>query len=319
MQHNIEVSEKNDGSSGQIALSFTKNQFADFIAGLLGKPQTITKHFEGSFCINKDTVINLFQIINQRIYQQNDGKIIQFRATVYYSDSTSTTLDGYEHFVHYNESHPVVSQGLNLNFVYLIKFAGKENYEKQEVDITFGHNENFQQLNGFPFQFVSGNLGISFRIQHTARSWGGDMESLLTKHLETLITKHDKLKFLIFRYSEEIGQLTISMMLISNVFVVLKLIERNAIEISLQNAVKIFASFVFSYSVGLIGKIFIENRAYFSNQSYVLLTPESIKNKEKNEKETTSKWWWYVGSIIFSIAIGILSNILFANFFDIKL
>lgn len=108
MEENSEIKVSND-EIGKVALPFNKNQFADFIASLLGKPQTISKRLEGSFNIDLETIKKLHEIINQRIYQQNDGKLIQLRATIYYSDNSSITLDGYEHLVHYNESLPLVS------------------------------------------------------------------------------------------------------------------------------------------------------------------------------------------------------------------
>ena len=109
---NLEIS--NTDHSGQVALPFNEDQFKDFIVSLLGKPQTISKHLRGNFSIDKNDLISIFEVINQRIYQQNNAKLIQFRASIYYSDNTLVTLNGFDHLVNYNEKLPLVSKAVHL-------------------------------------------------------------------------------------------------------------------------------------------------------------------------------------------------------------
>ncbi|MFV7236336.1 hypothetical protein [Flavobacterium sp. ZB4R12] len=207
-------------TSGQVALPFNNEQFKDFIVSLLGKPQTISKHLEGTFEINKENIITLFEVINQRIYQQNDSKLIQFRASIYYNDNTTVTLNGFEHLVHFNEKLPLVSRAVHLTWQYLVKFRDKDTFEKQEISISFitDNNGSIPSFDGEVHHRYF-NSGINFRISHTARTWGADIEAMLTKNLQTMIQKENKfLDFFKFN-NERVGHL-ISAFLISTTLII---------------------------------------------------------------------------------------------------
>lgn len=69
-----------------IMLPCSPNDFGKFISSLLGKSQTIEKTIIGSYCIGKDEVISTFQLVNQRIRQQNEAVLTQFTVKIFYDD-----------------------------------------------------------------------------------------------------------------------------------------------------------------------------------------------------------------------------------------
>jgi hypothetical protein len=78
-----------DIQKGYLTFPFDEGQFREFISGLLGKPQTITKRIKGVFEIHLKDLQNFHDLIDQRIIQQNDGKLIQLKTKIYYNDDGS--------------------------------------------------------------------------------------------------------------------------------------------------------------------------------------------------------------------------------------
>lgn len=113
------------------------DQFRDFIAGLLGKPQTIERYVEGPFELTKPDAENLYHLLDQRISSQNDATLVQFTARIIYSDNSSVLLNSFSDFQSYNEVKPLISTGLHLSWTYLIQFKNKSFPEKQNIDISF--------------------------------------------------------------------------------------------------------------------------------------------------------------------------------------
>lgn len=184
---------------GVVMLPCGADDFKDFISGLLGKPQTIDRQIDGPFELDRDDVQNLHALIEQRVLSQNDGALMQFTARILYDDNSSVLLNSIDDFVSYNEVKPLISESLVLTWVFLLKFRGRSVPEKQTIDIRFGSNHNF---------FVGVRVGIispemypagrgndmSFRVSHTDRSWGADIDALLTGSLEKLRENESKIR-----------------------------------------------------------------------------------------------------------------------------
>lgn len=68
---NKDLPEIHDTQKGYLALPFDQDQFQEFVKGLLGKPQTITKRIRGNFEISLKDLQNFHDLIEQRISQQN--------------------------------------------------------------------------------------------------------------------------------------------------------------------------------------------------------------------------------------------------------
>ncbi|TQI71265.1 hypothetical protein JM79_2192 [Gramella sp. Hel_I_59] len=280
------IEKKDQEEMGQVALPFNENQFKDFLVSLLGKPQTITKNFNGSFEFTKDDIISLHQLLDNRILQQNDARLIQFRATVSYNDSSSVTLSGFDHLVNYNETLPIVSTSIHLTWQYLIKFRDKKNYEMQEVTISLvGNSQDSISYDEDFGGYYPGHNRIFIRIKHTARTWGADIENLIIKHLKTYVNKDPKiLNF--FRFNpERIEYLLFSLLFIINLcFAFIWQTNLNSSDISylLSNYFQIATSFIVTLIIYKITAVFLDSFEVFNRPSFILLTKESEKNKTKS-------------------------------------
>lgn len=188
---------------GYVTLPFGKDDFKAFVIGLLGKPQIIEGKIREPFEIDINHIRNIFELINQRITQQNEGILIQFNARIIFSDDTSVLLNSLEELITYNVIKPIISEAIHLTFQYLIKFQDKKVPEKQEINISFVTKDskeikNIQKvlmrrilLSPLSSEILlNTELGyIEYSIKHTARTWGTDIESILANHFNTLIKK----------------------------------------------------------------------------------------------------------------------------------
>lgn len=311
---------QNFQTNGKVALPFNEKQFKDFIVSLLGKPQTISKFIRGTFEIDKENLISLFEVINQRIYQQNDAKLIQFRASIYYDDNSTVTLNGFDHLVSYNEKLPLVSKAVHLTWQYLVKFRDKETFEKQEISISF-LTESDGPVPIFDDEMRNRfyETGINFRISHTARTWGADIEGMLTKQLKTIIKKDSKI-LNYFRYNDDNIK-----DLLSAVLVAITLIYSLINTFKLKNSEKLvndptawihhYGNYIFLFSgIFILIKVtnsLLEEFQVYGSPSFILLTSESLKEKNKRLKKNKGKWIRYIGTMIISLILGIVTNYIY--------
>src|SRR6266478_5787375 len=96
-------------SSTSVVLPCSPDQFQNFISGLLGRPQTISRHISGPFELTRADIENVFYLLEQRISSQNEGTLIQFTVRVIYDDGSSVLLNSLADFQAYNEVRPLIS------------------------------------------------------------------------------------------------------------------------------------------------------------------------------------------------------------------
>jgi len=306
-------------TSGEIALPFNEDQFKDFIVSLLGKPQTITKRFTGTFDIDKDNLITLHQVLHQRINQQNNARLIQFRATIYYDDNSTVTLNGFDHLVNYNETLPLVSVSVHLTWQYLLKFQDKESFEKQEISISFQTANDGNPIGSMDEFYHPYRNVVGLRISHTARTWGADIEGLLSKHINTITNKDSKvLDF--FKYNDDAVENIVSIFLFG-ITLIFSIVKTNKIlnvtdtSILIKHYGNLLFLFFGIYVLTRFTVVILERFEIFSSPSFVRLTKETEKFKLKKLKSYKKRWAKYFGTILLSLIIGILSNILYKFLF----
>ncbi|MFD0976508.1 hypothetical protein [Salinimicrobium gaetbulicola] len=319
MIENNQSSNPYQTTSGQVALPFNEEQFKDFIVSLLGKPQTITKRFTGTFDIDKDNLIALYQLLHQRINQQNDSRLIQFRATIYYDDNSTVTLNGFDHLVNYNETLPLVSVSVHLTWQYLLKFRDKDSFEKQEISISFQTSNDGNPVGSMDEFYHPYRNVVGFRISHTARTWGADIEGLLSKHINTITNKDSKfLDF--FKYNDDAVENIVSVFLfgITLIFSISKtnqILDVTDTSVLVKHYGNLIFLFFGIYVLTRITIVILERFEIFSSPSFVRLTKETEKHKIKKLKSYKRRWAKYFGTIILSLIIGILSNVLYKFLF----
>ena len=176
-----------------VVLPCTADQFSSFIGDLLGKPQVITRAFFGPIDIKYDDLVSLFHLIDHRLKEQNKATLLQFGVTFSYDDNSSVVINSFEEFSHYAEVKNVETLVVGCSFEYLVLFQGRSHPERQVIDVTFSRSDRRIGVldDDTLFQVMRTRMAgnVSFRIKHTARSWGADLEALLSSHVKGLIRK----------------------------------------------------------------------------------------------------------------------------------
>lgn len=337
-----------------IMLPCSPNEFGSFISNLLGKPQTIEKFFKGLFCINNDDIVNTFHLIDQRIHQQNEASLTQFTVKIFFNDDSSVLINSLSEFKIYNEVRPLKTVGVTLSWNYLIKFQQKEAPEKQQIDLSFrsgtGSREIFLEdgLISTKGRRWHGPGRIFLRISHTERTWGLDIESLISGHIKNLTTDPDDSKDFASKHSGKIG-LAVGLLLfvgalLGSLITMSKFIKsyNSAVsalgnnltgneEILVQKIdfliniittgawprflLSVVAFIVVSFIISIFCGAWVGSKADRRPESFVLLSKASTDYREKILKKQKRDWLMFGLSLAASIVAGIISNVIFNHYF----
>lgn len=338
-----------------VILPCEPSDFGAFVSGLLGKPQTIEKSFNYTFEISEHDISNTFHLVEQRIHQQNEASLIQFTVKIIYGDDSSVLLNSLEDFSSYTEIRPLKSVGVHLSWVYLVKFRNKKVPEKQQIDLSIVADiepYNIIEEDGILIQsrrrIFALHTPINLRINHTERTWGVDIESLLTGHIKTWIRPQNKTSKYIYKKSDVIG-LSIGVLffigaIIGVIFAGINFINSyseaaSAIETSAvpsQNIVQLKIDFlvdiitqgiwhrfifkavlfiVFSLIVSIILGFWVTKKANNRPISFVLLSKAACEYRKKILSKRKRDWFLFVVSIFTSIIAGVISSLIFTKYF----
>ena len=143
------------------------------------------------------------------MHDQADAQLVQFAATLYFDNGQSVEITSEKDFEHYAEVRPLRTNSVSITWIYLLNFRGIQAPAKQQIDVTFLANKlNWSDydddertvtvMRGFRYEERS---AVSIRINHTMRSWGMDLEALISDHVGVFLA--DKKE----RYSKVYGRL----------------------------------------------------------------------------------------------------------------
>jgi hypothetical protein len=139
--------------------------------------------------------------------QQNEFQVISVTFEIYLEGGVIRELRSIEELQTYNETKNAASIAINITWVLLVKYHSKKHPEKQTVIVELtdgslnrisgervgvGVGANFA-LSGRPM-FVHNVGGIYIEIQYTERTWGDDMEALLTGYILSRVKVMNNLK-----------------------------------------------------------------------------------------------------------------------------
>lgn len=169
--------------STEIAIPLDPKILGEFIANLLGQRRSIEQMFgDRRFEIDMDWLLNLDQVIEQRIIAQNTGTLVSFSTTIYFANGRSLTLEGREAFRSYNDMSNDISVGIDMKWSYLIKFPLAKIPEKQEIRfVAFTKREVVyrqldRKLSRSFVTFDSDQERLGYFIQFTDVTWGEGYE-----------------------------------------------------------------------------------------------------------------------------------------------
>lgn len=175
------------GDEKYIQVPIKKKDFGSFITNLLGQPETITGDKVGSFCVTQDWLRHLHHMIDQRINQQNHAELVDFSALFIYASGADRKITSIDAFLHFNEAKITTTKGLKITWTYLATFPARTTPEKQEISIDF-FIERPQVIRVSGANLIheeNGKKGVArYRISHTERTWGDDIQSLISRELD---------------------------------------------------------------------------------------------------------------------------------------
>ena len=338
-----------------VTLPCHPNDFKDFISNLLGKPQTIEKYFSrGTFTVTHDDILNTFHLVDQRISQQNEATLVQFTVKIIYHDDSSVTVNSLSDFIHFKEIRPIRSESVYLSWVYIVKFQKKNAPEKQQIELGFSTDHDSGEVLHEDGILIDrgrrwyGPGHISFCISHTERTWGVDIESLLTGHIKTLLKPRNKTSDFIIKHSGKIGFFVGASFFTSAIVGVLLTIKKftNSYLSELSNissntlsssdllsqkvdfliniiakgtwprfSFSIFSFMIVSLVLSIFLSIWVASKADNKPSSFVILSKSSEEFQKKSLEKRKRDWYLFGVSIITSIVTSVIANIIFTKYF----
>lgn len=169
-----------------VQVPIKRKDFGDFITGLLGQPETISDKKIGVFEARYEWLIHLHHLIDQRIKQQAKSSLVDFSAVFNYRNAPERKITTIEGFLNFNEAKIVTTKGIKIVWTYLVSFPNKATPEKQEITLTLLTDRTEIVHIGatrVSRQTTSKNGIIAYAISHTERTWGDDIQSLLDKEI----------------------------------------------------------------------------------------------------------------------------------------
>lgn len=335
--------------AGYLRLPYEHEQFREFIRSLLGRPQSISRAIQGPFEIEPSDIQNLNELISQRVAQQNAGILANFTARVSYSDDSTVELTSVPELLSYNEVRPVSCRAIHLRWDYLVRFQDKSVPEKQSIQVSYMAGDGDIAIDGPDIIVVTHHSHferpgfITFRIEHTARSWGADLEALLSSYFKALVKPQSGPKRWIRAHRPAIS-LTLAISLFAVVAIGILLTTRTFASGQLQHlrailgaqpgvestssairyiaelfAGGVWAQFSFAAVVSLVITVFLalwvgiwsDSAASTIEPSFILLNRESHKAKAELLRKLQRKWLSFIGSIVLTVVLGIVANYLF--------
>ena len=330
-----------------LVIPVDRESLGNFISGLLGRPQTIENRFWGTFDLNKTHIIDIFHLVDQRVRQQNKGQLIQFTVTIIYSDESSVLLNSFSDFETYRDVNDKISVAAELSWTYLIQFEDRPTLEKQVIELAIKTAKTKTKIAGtaidllFPsFQRLSNSFFL--RIQHTARSWGADVEHLIAGKIKTWIKKEHWFKKAIYTNTGIVGIIagliffslaiygieSISTSFESHLLETTKHIQTLSIDQKINYLIgenaspawkkredKKGISYVAAGMISTIIGLIIAGLADNPPKSYLALSEAAETDREASIKARKLDWAYFIVSAIGSTIAGVASRYIFQLFF----
>ena len=333
-----------EGVQGQITFPFqTTEAFADFISSLLGQSQKMRQRRAGVFDVDHEWARDTHYLLMQRTTQQNNGKLLEFSAEIFFENGMSHVLTSFDAFSNFKEVKPLVSRALLMKWSFLIDFPNKNTPEKQEIEIYVSDGSDFNWVNSadFEIKIPSDRIGvIFFEISSTERTWAEDIENILKNHFDrTFKDSGVKRKFLRKYLSVLVPSIVLSGFGVPN-FVKEKIEENTHLEKveilnninsnkfgidAISDKIDLIINSSFSAYHGLLNDFFVPFIFLLSiiccfllvaistkiDPSFVVLTKRAKERRDKKITSNRAGVFVLIASFIVSIVSGVVANILF--------
>lgn len=328
-------------NNGYVTLPYTEEGFKDFISSLLGRGQEIEKVIRGNFDIDITHLINIYTLLNQRIQQQNDGRLINFSAKIYFSDESTVSLHSVEELRTYNELRSIVCNAVHLSWDYLIQFQDKPHPEKQQINLYISTNDSIIRHGRLLSTDMEGSIKIS--INHTARTWAVDIESLLQQFFESIVDTGSPFKKFISYRSGLLSFISALFFFIAIIAITITTtdqfssqtiseVNKNLSDSTLtidqrinyisnylaegdwnQFTQKLVLFIIIGTVMSVILAIIVEEilSDIKLGHSFITINEATKKHKQNILKKANNYWWKLLGTILLSIVTGVAGNYVF--------
>lgn len=298
------------------------SEFGNFLSGLLKTPKTIRSRRAMGFEIDREGLIDVFHLIDQRIIDQQEATLTDFKVTLFYKNSHSVSFNTLPEFERYGEVVDEECTSVELSLVYLLAMPGSEIPQKQEISFTCRTEEfpmeDLGLLEGIPLRSLGLHRGgIDYEIRHTNTTWGYDLSNLLDQKRKTfkLTDKfHDfasgKLGVALCWVFGVVTFIFLSVWAIGLFFGAYFNNASSTLEV-IQNG-RLPIALYFSTAFLIIAVSFSTMCALFLNSMFDTRLPSSISVSERGlersrKKKGTLRYRWpsLLGSVALSVAMGI--------------
>lgn len=178
-------------ASQSLTIPLEAHVLGEFISGLLGQSRLLERRFiDRRFEVDLSWLLNLDQIIAQRLSSQNQAKLVSFTARFYFANGKTITLEDHNAFVSFYDLSNELSTGVDLRWSYLIKFPLAKLPEKQEIRFLAFTDKDIEKQKPHERKetksFVStgsrdGSLSIA--IHFTDVTWGEDIYGHMVNYI----------------------------------------------------------------------------------------------------------------------------------------
>lgn len=195
---NANITERDSNENLSIALPMRKRDLGNFISNLLGQQQSFKRQITAKFDIDHAWLVNLHELLDQRIKQQADSTLVEFVAQIHFNSGLKRAITTVDSFNAYVETKKEAVVAVTLLWSYLVQFPGRPFPDKQEV--TFHarvRREEYvkkEEKSNPVFNYIAGSIFaeqersfMAYSVSHTERTWGDDIESLLSNQVEEVI------------------------------------------------------------------------------------------------------------------------------------
>lgn len=181
-------------SDQYLVIPVGEREVGDFIASLLGQPQSIERETMGEYEIDLAWCHNMYHLIHQRITQQNESKLVDFSFEIGYQSDTIRRINTLNEFLHFNEHRPLTTNSIKIVWTYVVTFPNKPTPEKQQIEIFISKRGPAPRRNQNIFNIIFSaptlrREGVfSYKIYYTERTWGEDIDHLLSVQTDQILS-----------------------------------------------------------------------------------------------------------------------------------
>ncbi len=199
MSENLSIVVNHDDEQEQfIQVPIKRKDFGDFVTNLLGQQETILENKYCLFEVSMEWLIHLHHSIDQRIHQQSHSSLVDFSCTFSYIKGPSRKVTSIDSFLHFNEGKIVETDKVEIIWTYLVNFPNKKAPEKQEIHLkVIANSDEVVSFQNGPFRRVQTIKGlIAYKIAHTERTWGDDIQTILSREIDSVaidVTRFSKI------------------------------------------------------------------------------------------------------------------------------